>query len=259
MQLKRISTFFILIAACYSTSVMAVLADHITVNRSHFILGASAGYASRTGDLNIDITHPAPTSVVSNHVQTHDDTGFLFNILAGYEWIYDEFLFGIEASLGFQDFGDEQRFAYLDAQSPRNGYNGVAKFTRDVVIGLSGRFGYQLAPWITTYIRAGAETSDDEIYFQSSRGAPIPISVNIDQGRRTVRFLGGFGFEFPMMYSTNLRLEYQFSSRGRGSSYTQLASDNLTVFSPNIKPIQHAIYLSYVWNFNPGSFITSSA
>lgn len=259
MNLKRFSSIFILFSALVSSQSFGVLADHVTVNRSHFLLGASAGYASRSGDLVINITHPAPTSVRSDHVRDQDDTGFLFNLFVGYEWIIDEFLFGIETSLGFQDFGDDQRFAYLDAQSPQNGYNGTSKFSRDLVWSLSGRFGYELAPWIRSYIRLGAETSDDNVYLQSTRGAPLPISVLIDEGRRTVRFLGGFGFEFPMMYSTTLRLEYQYSSRGKGASNTAFASDNLTVFSPNIKPVQHALYLGFAWNFNPEQFVKSSA
>ncbi len=259
MDFTRLPIAGVLLASLFSGQSLAVLADHISVNRSHFLLGAQAGYAARNGDLNIDITHPAPGSQISSHVRDHDDTGFIFGFLGGYEWVYDEFLFGIEASIGFQDFGDEKNFAYLDSLTPRNGYSAKAQFEREVVLGLSTRFGYYLAPWISSYMRLGAETSDEIIRFQSSTSGAPAVSVNIEQGRRSARFIGGFGFEFPLLHHTTLRLEYNYSTRGKGASHTVLGSDGMTTFSVNAKPAQHAVNLAFVWNFRPEELVRSSS
>lgn len=225
---------------------------HAGWNGGHMILGAEAGVATRGGDLNHDITHPAPGLQITSNVRQHDDTGFIFGFFTGYEGYWRDFLFGIEANLGWQNFGDDKSFAYTDIFGL--GYSGVATFERELVIGLSGRVGYMLSPWMMTYVRIGGETSSDVVKFQSSR-AVAPISTNFDEGRRTYRFLAGFGFEFPIIYNTVLRLEYNYSTRGQGSGHDQYASDAMTLFHANIKPNQHAIKLAWAWNFVPSKLV----
>lgn len=214
---------------------------------AHFLLGVDGGVATRDGDFTINITHPGVQTTV---VENHENTGFIFGFFAGYEAIIQEFLVGIELNLGFQDFGKDKDFQFTDLL--QRSYGAKFEHERHPVFGLTVRGGYRLAPWIIAYVRAGAEFSKEIVRLQalSNVGLAPAISVGLDDGRDVVRFIGGMGFEFPVTRNTNVRLEYNYSSRGRGASESQIASDGTTIFDVGFKPNQHAFKLAFAWNFD---------
>ncbi len=214
----------------------------------HYLLGFDIGYAVRDGELTLDIAHPAPGSQVTHQVNKYHDNGILYGFFGGYEVVHKDYLAGIELNIGLHDYGDNKPYAFTDILG--NNYSGSAEFDRNVVTALSVRFGYKLAPWVWAYIRGGVETSNDDLIYQATSASAAPIAVSISDGRRVTRALGGFGFEFPVFNNVNIRAEYNHSTRSRGVSVDRFASDSVTLFSPGIKPLQHAFKLAFVWNFD---------
>ena len=210
---------------------------------THFLLGVEGGVANREADFTVNIANPG---LQTTAIQDYDSTGFIFGFFTGYEAIIDEFLVGVELNVGFQDFSDEESFQFFDGLA--RSYNGRFEHERHPVFGLTVRGGYRLAPWMIAYVRAGAEVSKEIVRFQAATaGGP---SVALDDGRSSVRFIGGMGFEFPLTRNTAIRLEYNYSSRGRGVAESQIASDGTTQFAVNFKPNQHALKLAFAWNFD---------
>ena len=210
-----------------------------------FLIGAEGGLAYRDADLNYDILHPVPNR--STHlIRPNNDTGFMAGILGGYELTCNDYFGSLELHAHWEDFGDAHTFFYNDVLT--NGYAGSATYERGAVFGLSTRLGYHLTPWMGAYIRLGAETSRDKIIFQSTRVVPAGPVINLHHSEQVFRFLGGFGFQWPVLKQATVRLEYNYASRVKVST-SGFASDNLIFYSAHVRPLQHGIKAAFVWYF----------
>lgn len=214
--------------------------------QGNFLLGIEGGYAWRDAELNTHTTEPAPLLAVSEAAQNHHDSGFIWGILGGYQIKCNRYLFGLEANVSWQDVGERKFYHFVDGDGDH--YSNNAEHERDTVYGLTFRAGYQLTPWMMPYLRAGAETSEETVIFNGTN-VTDGTAISLEDDRQAVRFVGGAGVEFPLYLQSVLRLEYNYSSRGRGAAAQGQTPGSLELVHVDIKPNQHAAKLAFVWNF----------
>lgn len=218
----------------------------------NWLLGISGGYASNHGDASITIFGDAPDFEVNSFNRDIDDDGFIGGIFGGYQARCNGWLFGAELAADWQDTDADRPFAgtVFDA-GVATGISGSLHYDRETIIGLTGRAGYEISPYILLYVRAGAEWSRDKLFVTASTAAPSTLSGTVE-GRRTVtRFIGGIGLEFPVPIMTGLsfRTEYNYHSKGKAVEASGLANDGATLVVADAKPRTSSIKASLVWNF----------
>ncbi len=214
--------------------------------KGNFLLGVEGGFAARDAELNLLATEIGAGAGQAGFAKNHADNGAIWGLLGGYQVTCNRLLLGMEASVSWQDFGERKNFHFVDA-TPEH-YNIAAEHERDTVVGLTFRAGYKVTPWMMPYLRAGAETSNETIIF-ASNNFTAGTALGLEDSRRAYRFVGGAGLEFPLIHQAVLRLEYNYSSRGRGAAATGVVPVSLETISADIKPNQHAGLLALVWNF----------
>jgi opacity protein-like surface antigen len=191
-----------------------------------------------------------------------EDTGWLLGLLGGYQVKCNRWLLGVEVNVDWQDIFDDNEddnLAFSDASPPVPGLLGVfgqatqawnasSKFERDWVVGLSGRMGYEITPYLMPYIRLGLEWSEDELsYIQTNNSNTVSISADGD--RDGVRVLAGIGLEVPVptVNGLTVRAEYDYHRRGRRVEAVNVINGGFLVNASRDPTAQTAI-LSVVWN-----------
>ena len=109
----------------------------------NWLVGATAGYADRSGDLSMGMTDGPAAAVplgVTEVVKTHNDSGFAWGLLGGLQAHCNGWVFGGELNVDWRDFDDSRGFSFTSASNNVN--NAAARFDRGAVVGLSGRAGY---------------------------------------------------------------------------------------------------------------------
>lgn len=218
----------------------------------NFLVGASAGYADRSGDFHFTTVTPAPALERTAIVQDHSDSGFIWGLLGGFQAHCNGWLFGAEANVDFHDFDDtrQHQFSRVVGGVP-GAVSTVARYDRGTVVGLTGRAGYQMAPYLMPYIRLGMETSNDEYSVNGAFGPANTPVFTLASDRRTYRFLGGVGLEVPIpsLQGLSVRAEYNYHGKGKVIDAGGAASDGLTFVASDMKPRTHSGKASLVWNF----------
>ena len=83
--------------------------------------------------------------------------------MGGYQARCNGWLVGLELEVDWMSNGSTTNFQFTDANSVS--WSGSAQYKRETNVGLTGRLGYQVAPCLLPYMRAGIETSRDKVAF----------------------------------------------------------------------------------------------
>lgn len=243
MTMKKIG-----IILCLSSVLFAVPSAQAAWEEN-WLVGVTGGYANRDGNLNVNHGSPAPGRQVAIINQALDESGFMWGLLVGYQARCNGWLFGGELNIDWRNLNENQAFAFTDGLS--QGWNATASYNQDTVVGLTGRFGYEVTPCFMPYVRFGAETGDDSLNYRAATVSGTAIAASVDGSRRQYRFVGGIGAEMPipMLACLSFRLEYNFYSKGKGVDASGFASDNLTFVNANGRVKTSAGKAALVYNF----------
>ncbi len=236
-------------ALSLSTALLAAAPAANAYWEYNFLIGASAGYADRGGNLNFNSTSPAPASLPTDFSLNHTDNGFIWGLLGGVQATCNRWLFGAELSVDWHDFDENTQYTRAGAAGIPVLLN--ARYEQGTIVGFSFRAGYEMAPSFLPYVRVGAETSSDKFATNGSVGpGGVPFFV-LEDSKNVYRFLLGIGLEIPLRTIPGLafRGEYNYHSKGKVIKSTGMASDAATSVGSSIKPDAHAAKFSVVWNF----------
>lgn len=222
----------------------------------NWYMGGSLGYATLYGDDHTNMMYGFGALAANTAVDVYrdySDNGLLVGVLAGYQEIRNQWLVGAEFTADLQSIDKNHPFAFSDAQE-LVGWNADVRYQRRNMLGLVGRVGYAVTPFMMPYFRLGVEFSNDKMttsYFGNP--AVYPYDVVISQAHWLHRFLIGVGAEVPLPHTcgATMRLEYNFHSKGRTiEEYGSLVDG---IFSPQfyneMQPEMQSGRISLVWNF----------
>lgn len=237
------------IALCLSTALLASTTAQAQW-QGNWLLGVSGAY--NWGDGNADFSaFNSTTGTLVAFSPSMDVDGWSWGILGGYQARCNGWLLGLELNVDWQDRDNTESFAFASAGNTVVGASTI-NFDRDTIVGLTARLGYEISDWFMPFVRAGVETSEDEISFSTVITAPAPTTVASSSGeRRSWRFIGGVGAEIPVpvVAGLSLRLEYNYHSKGRAVEATGLASNNVTLVTVSTKQSDNSAKAALVYNF----------
>ncbi|MGD9591413.1 MAG: outer membrane protein [Candidatus Berkiella sp.] len=224
------------LALCVTAGLLATSAQ--AQWQGNWLLGVSAGGAWHdSDDLNVTVAQggAAPFARTYFTNNDNDDGNFIWGLLAGYQARCNGWLLGAEINVDWRNDGDnDYGFAFTDATV--GGVTGFVSHDRDVVVGLTGRLGYEVSPYFMPYIRLGVDHGDRDFDFAITTVAPAAIitAASNNDNNHNWGFVGGVGAEFPlpMVAGLSLRAEWNYHSRGHNDNdIVALASDNVTLFT----------------------------
>ena len=209
--------------------------------QGNWLLGVSAGGVCHDNDdLTVTVSRGGPAPFANSYTlnNNNDDGNFIWGFLAGYQARCNGWLLGAELNVDWRNDGHhDDGFAFTaDIAGVPTGVTGFVDHDRDVVVGLTGRLGYEVSPYFMPYIRLGVDHGDRDFDFTVTTVAPAAIitaSSNNDNNNNW-GFVGGIGAEFPVpvIAGLSLRAEWNYHSRGHNDNdIVALASDNITLLS----------------------------
>lgn len=204
------------------------------------LLGVSAGYADRSGDLQLYVFDGTDIDEATLKLS---DSGFIWGVLGGLQAHCNNWLFGGELHVDWHNFDNTKSYGF-------DGDIASARFERGTMLALSARAGYQMAPYFMPYIRLGIETSKDELTVNVVE--PNGTSIfGAAEDKRTYRFLGGLGVEVPVSYfqGLSLRAEYNYHGKGKAVNVSGYNSAGTDIINIEYKPKTHSGKISVVYNF----------
>lgn len=222
--------------------------------QGNWLIGVSGGYAESEGELELTMFHPL--GFQTNFNKDFENTGFIGGIFGGYQAVCNRWLWGLELNVDWQDLDSDNNFAFTDFTD--RGWAVSSNYDRDVVVGLTGRLGYQISRCFMPYIRVGAEISNNDLNFSAIRDPNnLPVSSDVffalNGSRHVTRFVGGIGAEMPVPVSKlaglSIRVEYDYHAGGRVIEVNGVASDNATFVATSMSPRVNSAKASLVWNF----------
>jgi len=243
----------------------AYFVDSPSVRNNNFLIGATLGYLSQKE--NFITTYTAPTLPVSipiyvSHSEKNTDGGMIMGLLAGWQYHFHRWLFGVEGSYDYQGFDKSHQFTYTEGNAPTAAVNnfatGTMLYDRGDIFGLTGRVGYFVTPGFMPYLRLGIQMSRDEVEYQSFIGTATVTSgrtgtqtIFPDYSSKTKDVYGvvaGIGAELPTFIgASTIRVEYNFVR-----TESVIIEDNTFPIIGNHKfryPESHMGKVSWVWNF----------
>ncbi len=256
-MMNKLKTALLVSATLLATSAQAQW-------QGNWLLGVSGSYAWFDNDDNDDDNG---TGFLLNGVTTNnfdfannDDSnnnGWGWGLLGGYQARCNGWLLGVELAIDWLDGDDDNNnnngFAFTSvAPGIARNWIGDTSWDTDYVVGLTGRMGYEVTPYFMPYLRAGVETSRDEVSFAiiTNGGNPV-IAGSGDGHRQSWRFVGGIGAEVPVpvVAGMSVRAEWNYHSDGRSTDATALLSDNATLVSVGGSQSMNTAKVSLVFNF----------
>jgi opacity protein-like surface antigen len=206
----------------------------------NWVLGVSAGYASRESDIGSSITLFRNFSAYSRN---SSDDGVLGAVFVGYQFVNGPLLAGGEFNLEWENINNSHTYDFSNRQV-------TAEYRRKGLIDLSGRIGYALTENFMPYLRVGAELSRDSLTSTFSGNAIT--SATLYNKAWIHRFIVGLGVEMPVPQTCGmtLRLEYDFHSKGK--TIEAYAATGLEVtqidYYTAMQPRTYSGRISGVWN-----------
>lgn len=233
----------------FSTVLLAVVPTANAYWEYNFLLGASAGYADRGGDLKFNSTSAAPANEPTSFSVNHTDNGFIWGVLGGVQATCNRWVFGAELSVDWHDFDENTQYTRASTAGMPVLLN--ARYEQGTIVGFSFRAGYEMAPSFLPYVRIGAETSSDKFATNGSVGAGGTSVFVLEDSKNVYRFLLGIGLEIPLRTIPGLafRGEYNYHSKGKMIKSEGVATGTAPSVGSSIKTDAHAAKFSVVWNF----------
>lgn len=261
---KRILTSIVALAAYIVTPL--VLAGDVLPGR--IIIGMDVGYASRSGTLNSDYrtttnligafaASGGPGAPLANVSAKVSDSGTTQGILAGYDYDWQEFFFGIE---GYIDWGRYENVKHHHFFGTNPGVNAAlggfaaqfiseATYIQGTRYGAVVRAGMRIPPIFKPYIRVGAEYSDHELSITNTFtvNAPLPWD-HFTYKKGLWQWVMGVGLELPVWSDVvAFRFEYNYLP-GRNIQF----NDNIDTLGAwhHYKAKTHSGKLAFVINID---------
>ncbi len=167
--MRKLKTALLVSAALLATSAQAW--------EYNWLLGVSAGGAWHDSDDNVNVTVFDSVCGATNVFalnNNNDDDNFIWGFLAGFQGRCNGWLIGGEINVDWRGNGDDDRNFSFD--SPVLGDVVVGSFShdRDVVVGLTARLGYAVAPFFMPYIRLGVDHGDRDFDYVATTTTLAP-------------------------------------------------------------------------------------
>ncbi len=226
--------------------------------QGNWLLGVSTGFADRRGELDIGMLYTSQNPILQRFAkvdtpQRYSVKGALYGLLGGYQVECQGWIWGAEASIDWQDLNRNRGLVYPDLApnlSSLLSWSAVSKYKRGPIIALTGRMGYEMAPYFIPYLRAGIEGSEEslEVTFTGNPG-----SITLRKSNHLLHYVVGFGAETPLGCTpVTIRLEYNFESRCKSLESNGLLNDPIfkPFFTVEMHPRTQVGKLSLVWNFD---------
>lgn len=156
---------------------------------AHRWQGFYVGLHADAGFADADVT-PGSLSPPGTEGSSFDADGGMAGILAGYNWQNGNFVYGVEADIGFGDISGE------------NSITEIPNLEIDQMISVRGRAGFTIDETLLVYATAGYALAHAES--KEDHGAGFKGSSNTHGGA-----VVGIGVEFPLGDRITARAEYQ--------------------------------------------------
>ncbi len=212
----------------------------------NWLAGLSVGLSEREGNIDLTINHLQ--GVNSELIHNQEDVGVVGGLLGGYQVRCNDWLFGAELNIEWQELDREQNGAFTNQL--REGVNTMARYHQGNILALTGRFGYEMFPNFLPYVRLGVQSSRDKLTYSIS--SPVDIAaVDMEGIRRVYRLTAGIGAEtpIPMLMGLSLRGEYNYAAKAGAIEAQSLAIDNATLVNASMRPRTNTLLVSFVLNF----------
>ncbi len=235
----------LLTTLCLSSAILACTPLQAAW-QGNWLVGASGGYTHNRGELNVTLINElGRQSVMTSRFK---DDGWFLGVLGGYQVRCNGWVLAPEINIDWYDLSDNDNdddFAYTD--SSNRGWNAQSEYKREWVAGLTGRVGYDIATWLTPYVRGGLEWSKDKLSYSQTR-FDNTRTIAADGSKNAIRGVVGLGVEVPVpnYNCITVRAEYDFHGKGR------IVDASNTVLSNTVdvtrEPYYQTAFVSVVWN-----------
>lgn len=212
----------------------------------NWLAGVYGGLAEREGNLEAITSHPR--GLITSYIQEIEDVGVIGGLLGGYQVRCHEWLFGAELNIEWQEVNHDRSSAFTNALN--EGVSVTTSYAQRNIVGVSGRFGYEMFPNFLPYVRLGVQSSKDKLIVRAITN-DFEDSVDMEGIRRVYRLMAGVGAEFPVCYLAGLsvRAEYNFRAKAGSIEASELAQDNETLSNASMRPRSNSLLLALVFNF----------
>lgn len=222
------------------------------VGPGNWLFGASAGFVRQLGTYDINFSYTnfpilSPTYTAENV----RDVGSTLGVFTGYQVGCRGWLFGAEASIDWYNTAHTRFFMFKDIQQLLL-WNGAERFKRSPTLGISGRIGFEMAPYLMAYVRLGLEGSRDKL---SAAFSSLPVfreGVQSFSHHVLYRVVTGVGAETPLCFwpGMTFRFEYNYHLPCTRIETINAIRDGLLnpVFSSLTRPKTHVLKGSLVWH-----------
>lgn len=234
--------------ACLSTPLLAPMTAQAQWDTG-WLVGIEGGFNTHEPHLDHDFSFLASHRSYNNDL---DSDSWLWGVFGGYQAKCHQWLLALELNIDWQQDAS-RNFAYGDTNVVAGfAAGGSANYDRGTTVGLTGRFGYEVACWFTPYLRLGVETSRDrfEIDLREFEGI---MTYHADNSGRSYRFVGGLGFEMPIAQCTGLtvRAEYDYISKNEAQDLDGTWSDPRFISNYNLGNDHTNVFkVAFAYNFN---------
>ncbi len=236
LNLRKIISALSLGLACFSVQAQW---------EGNWLAGLSLGLAEREGNADLVIGHPQ--GLFSEFNQNQKDIGVIAWVLGGYQWRCNDWLFGAEVNVEWQELGRDKNGAFTGILN--DGLTTLSRYHQGNIVALSGRFGYEMYPNFLPFVKLGVQSSRDK--FSYTLTSPIEGAVNMEAMRRVYRLTAGVGAETPIpaLMGLSLRGEYNFQARAGSIDPEVFVPENNSLVSANMRPRTNVFLISLVLNF----------
>lgn len=242
------------IAFCLLLSTSA-WASSDAIWQGNWLMGAAIGFADRDASIQTTLSYGGPGVLLTPETIVgvdYEDSGFIWGLLVGYQAINQKWLVGGEFNLDWHNFDEEHAYAFADAANIL-GWEATARYKRNVMMGLTSRWGYAIVPYFMPYFRLGVELGNDKIDATFENSFFYPSGINIGERTWVYRFLIGAGIEIPLLMTcgATTRVEFNFHSKGRSLEANGIIADGLFIpdVTTTMQPSEQSARIVLIWNF----------
>lgn len=238
MFMKKLLALAIAASAFTAGSAQAAL-------QHGFEVGVRGGYAwNHNQDLNVAAGFGAGAQTLY-YSKSLQDNNWLGGVFAGYNWVCNNLLMGLDLSADWLDSDDSHQF--LAASNTPNNFLNEARFNRDFMYGISARLGYRGYDMMSPFVRLGVERANNKLDLNIDTTAAAPVRVlGLSDSRHETGYLAGLGVDIPVFNKhTNVRIEYQYHWQNRAD----FDFSNATLSGKaDIKPKMHLLTVGLLWS-----------
>ncbi len=222
--------FVLATAVVIATSAMPAVADEMIDPPADWTgpyVGGNAGIAILDGSARVTL----PGSVTNFEL---DDTGFTFGGQIGYNWLHDDFVFGVEADINYLDVGDRGIVPLTTT--------GAFSLDSDWYATIRARGGMVMDKTLF-YATAGLALMDADLRTQAIAAAAVAGSAS--DSDVLLGFAVGAGIEHSFSEKWSAKLEYLYMNFESDSLSAAFATARV---NPDLHVIRAGINYHFCWD-----------